>query len=531
VDTAFEFRERRLSGAALSPAFPGERLSWREHGEYIVKFSSPPSPRELELFIDLGYEPITSASGILSLGNFVGHLRLQGVPIDITSSKLGPEGTSRLLEDVVQLAAALIYGWSTPTGLPARGKAASRRPVAYHQLQYLKHVMLDEVIGSRLQDAFAVVEERPTQRFALDYPVLPVARTRAVDARTVLEVFRHPERLAAIAPEHPWYSHPLALRPAGAAVGDERLFPFEVAVPRGHLAYDTPENRFVAHLVSLCLLVVGRFVDRPVLHNSLRRGCREMLSTLERMAGAGFLEGVRELDALASPTQALAKLPGYRELLQIYRDLFVQPTLPPAQEEASRFLEGKDVPLLYEYWVFLKIVEAVVRVRRTSKPKIATIGSDLGVLIARGLELAIADDIHIVYNRRFGHDPERGSYSTPLRPDVTICAGSRSHIFDAKYRLDRPPFSDAEDQLEIEERETFTFKRGDLYKMHTYRDALKPVDSAWVVYPGHEFAFFDVKLGRSADPGAIGEFRGVGAVPLRPATQTTDLETLIRRLL
>lgn len=256
-----------------------------------------------------------------------------------------------------------------------------------------------------------------------------------------------------------------------------------------------------------------------------------MLSTLEGMASASFLEGVAEIHGLAAPTQALTKLPGYRELLQIYRDLFVQPSLPRTHEEVTRFLEGKDIALLYEYWVFLKVVEGVARERKAGQPKIATRGSDLGVLIPPGLEVEVGDDIRIVYNARFGHDPERGSYSTPLKPDVTLRVGSRCHVFDAKYRLDRPPFAETLEDVDAEERETFSFKRGDLYKMHTYRDALRPVDSAWVVYPGHQFAFFEAEHGRRTTPEAVNEFRGVGAVPLRPSAQTAHLELLLRQMI
>jgi hypothetical protein len=188
VATALEFRERRKLDAPRSHAVRGDRLSWQEHAEYILTFSTPPSRRELESLIDLGYESITATSGIFPLGNFVGRLRLQGVDVDIVSAKLGAEGASRLLEDVVRLAANLIYGWSAPTSFPAAGDAAARRPVPYHQLQYLKHVMLDETIGRRLQDAFALVEEHPTRRFAVDYPVVPVGRARAIDARAIRDI-------------------------------------------------------------------------------------------------------------------------------------------------------------------------------------------------------------------------------------------------------------------------------------------------------------------------------------------------------
>lgn len=530
MPAAFHFRERRRPDAPRAQAVVGERLAWRENAEYVLTFTSQPTARELETLADLGYEPITQTSGLFPLGNFVGRLRIHGVDIDIVSAKLGADGAARLLDDVVRLAANLIYGWSAPTGFGAIGDAAATRPVPYHQLQYLKHVMLDEAIGRRLQDAFAVVEEHPTQRFAVDYPVVPVGKARAIDGRTTRDLHRHPERLVEIGPTERWYDHPLALQPQPAGAADRRLFPLAVAVPRGHLVYDTPENRFVRHLVSLCLMIAGRFVDHPALHQSLRRACRTILSTLEGMASARFLADVAEIRGLTAPTQGLVKLPGYRELLQIHRDLFVQPSLPLAHEEARRFLEAKDIALLYEYWVFLQVVDAVAR-ERGVQPRLTTRLTELDALIPKGIAVRIGADVEVAYNRLFRYGTVDGSYSTPLRPDVTLQVGATCHIFDAKYRLDRSPFREDADATETDERESFSFKRGDLYKMHTYRDALRAADSAWVLYPGDEFAFFEAERGWCEAVEAVEHFSGVGAVPVRPAELTDDLERLVRRLL
>ena len=69
-----------------------------------------------------------------------------------------------------------------------------------------------------------------------------------------------------------------------------------------------------------------------------------------------------------------------------------------------------------------------------------------------------------------------------------------------------------------------TFKRGDIYKMHAYRDAIPDARSVWILYPGSEFAFFDA-LGGEASAGRQGfaspvdlpaKLEGVGAIPLSP---------------
>ena len=93
---------------------------------------------------------------------------------------------------------------------------------------------------------------------------------------------------------------------------------------------------------------------------------------------------------------------------------------------------------------------------------------------------------------------------------------------------------------EAEERKG-TFTRGNLYKMHTYRDVIPDARSVWILYPGSEFRFFDASgnrpIGQSPEdlPNSI---RGVGAIPFAPSPgvgSTTVLhgvaEATLRRLL
>src|SRR5205807_1629120 len=63
-----------------------------------------------------------------------------------------------------------------------------------------------------------------------------------------------------------------------------------------------------------------------------------------------------------------------------------------------------------------------------------------------------------------------------------------------------------------------TFKPEDIYKMHTYLDAIPQARSAWILYPGRELRFF----GREENTiilsvqGLPQVMQGVGAIPLKP---------------
>lgn len=100
------------------------------------------------------------------------------------------------------------------------------------------------------------------------------------------------------------------------------------------------------------------------------------------------------------------------------------------------------------------------------------------------------------------------------------------HVFDAKFKVSWGSKKTADLEAdEGEEERSGSFVRGDVYKMHTYRDALAGVHSAWVLYPGEEFRFFPTEHAES--PGTF----GVGVIPLQPTLAATDLISSLERIL
>ena len=145
-----------------------------------------------------------------------------------------------------------------------------------------------------------------------------------------------------------------------------------------------------------------------------------------------------------------------------------------------------------------------------------------------------------MYNQHFSrwHARRRHSYSVPLRPDIalSIPGGPNSglHLFDAKFRVHGLADvglggSDKDGDDEKARERAGTFKRGDIYKMHAYRDAIPDARSVWILYPGGEFRFFgipgsSVQSGHQAIPSPKElpeELQGVGAIPLAPVVGDT----------
>lgn len=450
---AFKFRPRKEKGS-FEPAFVGSTITMDEGVEYVLSFPGTCSPAVARRLGDLGGDLVQPDTGILAFGNFVGRTELAGAVIKVVSTKIGADGVSRILQEVSELASSLVFGWRSPIGFAAVGDASHHPPVPYHQLQFLRHVMLSEPPGRRLQDWLAAIERSPTRRFAPERPVVAPDRVRRLDHRSVQSIFSRLDRLVPV--------------PAGVALAQNGLaraltfgepakvhFPDKIAAPRGRLSYDTPENRFVKHVIGECLALVYRFIDHPLLHAGLLSDCRLMLGILEQAAANSFLAEAGQLSGFHAPSQALAKADGYRETFGFWTDLTRHVSLPRSPAEAARLLEGRDMATLYEYWVFVKILEAMIGVTGgtpTMRPEIWR--DEMGDSLAIGLSTGLKPNITIRFNPTFTRASDT-AYSTPLRPDVVVEVAGVRYIFDAKYRLDRFDVRDAD----ADDGDAATYKR------------------------------------------------------------------------
>ena len=522
---AFTYAARRDSQPP-SVAIPGAAITLNERVEYVLHFQSVPSRADQQRVIDFGGEFLRVDLAVLSFANFVGETSLAGVGIEVVSSKIGSDGVSRILDEVSRLSAGLVFGWRSSTGFRSVADPAQPSTVPYHQLQLLRRTILRERSGQRLQDWLRIIEGNPTRRFEPERALVPVTHVRRLDRRAIQSVVSRLKRLVPLPQGVEVATSPLAHK-LTFGVPQQRHFPVRVDAPRGRLSFDTVENRFVRHALEQCLYIIYRFIDHPKLHAGLRDDCRTMLAVLGPVASAPFVAEASPLLRFQAPSQALAKANGYRELFQFWNHLTRHVSLPRGNAETARLLEGRDMATLYEYWVFVKILLSTVSITGCEPSKPATIRRDeLGESLSLKFMLQIGPDLVIAFNRTFRRSAAT-AYSTPLRPDVTLQVGETRYVFDAKYRLER--FDAGEHDAD----DVGTYKRADLYKMHTYRDAISHVQGAFIVYPGTEFVFFERGGALRRRPADVERLDGVGAVPLRPVDETPEvtLHTLLYKLI
>ncbi|MEN3941498.1 DUF2357 domain-containing protein [Prosthecobacter sp. SYSU 5D2] len=352
---------------------------------------------------------------------------------------------------------------------------------------------------------------------------------------------------------------------------DGRVVPAKMQTERKFESADTPPNRFVKFALlqfrELCNSVLqakrnGKQAFAP--DDSVSLEATSMLRSLEALLARPLFDDVGELRRIPFESTTLQRSKGYREILLAWLMLDAAAHLDwPGREDAY---DGttRDVATLYEFWLYFLMVRAFRdRLGMVSEqdplakvdgalPFCCRAGDGRLVINLRQSEASFsrfrwendgrALRVHFFYNRSFGRRGigERGSYSKTFRPDYTLViipeefdqpdwsaaeraaekAGRIAYLhFDAKYRGENLPglFGDAEKEEDEPEdrpsRATGTVKRVDLYKMHTYNEAIRRTVGSYVLYPG-----LPPQSGEAPRYERYHEVMpGIGAFALRPA--------------
>ena len=266
---------------------------------------------------------------------------------------------------------------------------------------------------------------------------------------------------------------------------------------------DTPENRLVKALLTAVVDLSSR-LKRIADQDSRRfRGTYmyDKLVSIEQdaqnMLAEDWMSNVGDLTHIPSESSVLQKKHGYRELFIAFQMLGMGTTL--SNSMFSELLEGhnKRVYQIYEYWCYIKLYAALsmMSTDQTHKRlKVTGNGFDLSPKAHSGTSFDILVDgvlvnVELYYNREFKHGYGwDSSYSLTVRPDYTLVImietskGIERHLlnFDAKYKVKKLD----EHLMKDEEIDTDCWAY-DIYKMHTYRDALLRSSGSYVFYPGN----------------------------------------------
>lgn len=290
---------------------------------------------------------------------------------------------------------------------------------------------------------------------------------------------------------------------------------------------DNQENQFIKFVLRSFCSFCSELRSKKNANDRLKAEIDKTMDILNGNLNTLFFKQVSMPSQLNLNSPVLQRKEGYREILQAWLMFDLAAKLSWKGGDNIYEAGKRNVAVLYEYWVFFKLMEVIGRVfdiNPVSVNRLVKTDSDrINLEIQQG-KMTMIDglydagnrkfNIRFYYNRTFAHTREEheiymsGSWSMNMRPDYTlsIWPGEISmeqaeredlivHIhFDAKYRVNKIDLGEdnalseeeiSEDLLnEKKEQEEGIYKRADLLKMHAYKDAIRRTSGAYILYPG-----------------------------------------------
>jgi predicted component of viral defense system (DUF524 family)/gamma-glutamylcyclotransferase (GGCT)/AIG2-like uncharacterized protein YtfP len=518
----------RLLDESESRLVGEERLQLTESCKYEFKvLLSPPNSYLREIPGVLSHSGIPGSehkSGTLEPGLFTGRLPIvfekeSGEPVamaavEVQSAKLDYRTEYRyMIESIADECCDLLLELRAPSQITLRPDIAIRDPkTILHRFAFLKSV-LD---SKGFQDALRRVIALPHGTLRKMESIVDIRRGFRPDSATGRQIASQWPRVPLKS------SHSLSKRMKELRIENPSV-PLRVHRYANEQTTNTPENRFVKY--SLEIYVEFLTVIQKTLRDSALPQDRALLFELtqirDNLQGAlddSFLREVDPVRILPLGSPVLQRRGGYRELLLTWLRFNLAANLDWEGGEDVYGAGKKDLAVLYEYWLYFQLLALSRRkfgLQSSSVQNIFIADKDrLSLRLRAGSTLAMEGtfdrhgrslSVRFSYNRTFGANMNfftEGAWTRPMRPDFTLsfwpCALSREeaeqqdimvHIhFDAKYRAETIyDLFGSEDQNLAQERgeqRIGVYRRSDLLKMHSYRDAIRRTEGAYIMYPG-----------------------------------------------
>ena len=516
---------------ALVQGSRGRILRLRETTSFLVGVEAPADAGEkADLRIDGALFTRTSREGSPPAGEFqaVNHLGMVGIAVvrggveenmvvEVVSAKFEEENDFRkMTEDIAAECQQLLLAWNLPTGLSFAKDPTLRQRLLLEQFLYVAQ----ELDKGRLERWVESIRSRPHERLWREASWRPTALARSVDHLRMPGTHGRGWRLAGPTPR-----------------------PTEVLETIKRPTLDTPPNRFIKFALTgfagICRDVIQAFSGPAggVGNEGPAAGeARALLSRLQGQLGNGFFREIGEANRIPIGNPTLQKREGYRDILRAWLLAAQAARLDWDGRDDVFNATIRDVAALYEYWLFFILRKVIAdqpdmrEVALTERvgglwPAFCEQEGRLQVRLKRGVGSLLAFEwgpeedealrIHFCFDRTYSPTQDvlaGGAYSRSFRPDFSLvifpasfargrngteaeqqaeAAGRIAYLhFDAKYRVDalqelfpadRPGLLDEEETGKT----TNTYQRADLYKMHTYNDAIRRTVGSFVLYPGN----------------------------------------------
>ena len=338
-----------------------------------------------------------------------------------------------------------------------------------------------------------------------------------------------------------------------------QTIPTRVRVNEKSETVDTPENRFIKYVLNSFLALCSSIRIKLSEDSREKTEAKNTEGILEQYLSHSIFKEISTPDTLPLNSPVLQRKEGYREILKIWLMFNLAAKLIWKGGEDVYEAGKRDVAVLYEYWLFFKLLDLIKKVFEidpvSTEELIVKTDDGLGLKLKQGQHIAVKGvfngnsrklNVEFSYNRTFSGEmsyPDGGSWTKNMRPDYTLTIWPYDiktqneaeeeelivHIhFDAKYKIENL-YSIFQNDINLDDEKTDQskgkYKRADLLKMHSYRDAIRRTGGAYILYPG------EITLKKRGFHEII---PGLGAFPMRPSKSDTgevELESFINDVL
>ncbi|RLP26825.1 DUF2357 domain-containing protein [Mesorhizobium sp. YM1C-6-2] len=508
--------------------------------------------------------------GMITPGLYVGSLQLHllrdgrrigSARVEVRSRKLDFRSDyRRMLDDIASVSLDLLLSMFSPSSVDVDFDLAKDGEALQQQFFFLRSLIDCADFRAAIQQVLA----QPHSRLVATHEERSASRPVSGGADIGRQIAsRYPrERLAS--------SHPLR-----ASLPTIPRYIQSSAVVE---TLDTQENRFVLFVIeqfieTLTTISSTLLAKRKSAAHFVGREIDPLLRRMEEYRGHDFFRDISHLTELPLGSPVLQRKAGYRQVLEAWLKFTAAGRLTWGGLSDVISAGSRNAAALYEYWLFfvmLKALEPWLGAEREEviKTILSPRSDGFGLKVKSGQVLPLPSvalthkgcewKLQFSYNRTFSDGPSTPnmkrltfldtgnseSWSRKMRPDFTVSfwpaafdqndaamAGKLIHLhFDAKYSVDqlRDLFGDPEIDIDEEKdkQRVGRYTRGDLLKMHAYKDAIRRSMGAYVLYPGQGSGHRDFLWQEYHEV-----IPGLGAFSIRPDEADSGCETIQRFLL
>lgn len=470
--------------------------------------------------------------GTLTFKNCMGLSFFKDLKVFVISNKINEETFEKMLNAINGYILNLSFDFNQSTFSSVERDKKVKTDIEYHIFILIMHWLDTKQRNINLFTLFKLIKSNPHRNIHDSYYYEDVNSLSYVDEDVMVNIFSSLDELI----EVQGVNNKLATK---LSMGGKRYLPKKVLQIEIEDTFDTNENRFLKYFINYIINIIDHFntmfmnkkdtmINYDVINKSLL-----YKKKLENLIRDTFLRNVGDLSYIPSNSTVLQRREGYRQFYKYYVTIKSMPKINDISEDLSDIIENKSLDLLYEYYCFFVVANILCDIYKVNMSNLSfkVYKNEFNKTLTKKTNAnyfqfedrsKVLPRIKLFYNKNYSNPL---SYSKPYDPDITI------EIFDYKNNLKEIFILDAKFKTITYKSQSDEIENGfnfdDITKMHAYKDAIKNVIGAFVLYPGDIREVYTEKYDcvGCEDSVCRNIYNGVGAFPLNPENKD-DLKYL-----